>query len=103
MTLVAEAREYEFKGTSFDPDAEIQRDGWLYLDSPGGSDHPHTLAVILGVKKGTRPVGDRMHYLLVVKATKSFDRDASKVYERVGVGYLPGRALAQSGMKVTIC
>lgn len=95
IALTVMAREY-------DPNAAVQGEGLLILDTPGGSEQPKTMCVVLGIQKGTRPREDKIHYLLIVTPTTALDRDGSKLYERVGAGYLPGRCIALSGSMVNI-
>ncbi|KAH6638651.1 hypothetical protein BKA67DRAFT_665597 [Truncatella angustata] len=64
VALIAEAREY----------SAHNGEGEIVFDSPGGSNCP--------------PM--KMHYILVVTATKRLDRKGNHIYERVGAGRLPG-------------
>lgn len=95
IALTATAREY-------DPNAAVQGEGLLILDTPGGSEQPKTMCVVLGRQKGTMPLEDKIQYLLIVTPTTALDRDGGKPYERVGAGYSPGRCIAPGGSMVNI-
>ncbi|OBT63537.1 hypothetical protein VE03_07019 [Pseudogymnoascus sp. 23342-1-I1] len=95
IALTAEARAY-------DPNAALEGEGELILDSPGGSEQRMTLCVVLGIQKGAVPVEEKLHYLLLVVATSNHDSDGNELYERVGAGYLPGRCIARRGSTVSI-
>lgn len=102
MALTAEAWSYDYDATKYNPNTEIQREGQLFFDNPGGSDQPELMSVVLGIEKGTKAAQDKMHYCIVIKATKTLDRDGKRICERVGAGYLPGRRVARSGFRVVI-
>ncbi|KAK0613670.1 hypothetical protein B0T14DRAFT_499110 [Immersiella caudata] len=84
IALVAEAREY-------DPGKGSTDDSLLAFDKPNGLSSPKTLCVILGRQKGVASDHQR-HYLLFIEAAGR-DRNGKELYERVGVGYLPGRCV----------
>lgn len=102
MTLTAEAWLYDYDVTKYNPNAEIQREGQLFFDNPGGSDQPELMSVVLGIEKGAKASRDKIHYLIVIKVTKTLDRDGRRICERVGSGYLPGRRVTRSGFGVAI-
>ena len=102
MTLTAEAWRYEYDPTKYNPHAEIQVEGRLFFDDPKNSDPPEHICIVLGIEKGTKAKEDKLHYLIVVEATVTLDRDGKKVYERVGVGYLPGRRVKRQGFEIII-
>ncbi|KAK9778550.1 putative Protein kinase domain-containing protein [Seiridium cardinale] len=88
IALVAEARGYN-------PEAALHGEGEIILDRPGGSQPSSTKCIVLGIKKGLPELKlkDRMHYLLVVTATKSSGTTGIAIHERVGAGYLPGKCI----------
>lgn len=99
IALVAEAQEYDLTLTR-------QGEGILHFDTPERSESlSTTLCVVLGREKPTATSLQKglVHYVLIVKPTTSVDRNGNKVYERVGAGSLPGRAIGpSSGLTVTI-
>jgi len=108
IALVAKATQYDLSCLS--PDEK----GELIWDTPGQSEQPETLCVVLGRVKLYQPgsstitngqirtKAQQMHYLLLVKPTSARDRRGDKIYERVGAGYLPGKCIAQNGAMVSI-
>jgi hypothetical protein len=102
MALTAEARNYKYDPKEYNVNAVYQKEGLLFFDRPESSEQTGALCVVLGIEKGKRPLGEKLHYLILVKATEGIDRNGSQIYERVGAGYLPGRRIAPEAVKVTI-
>jgi hypothetical protein len=95
IALVATAREYDLG-------VAVPGEGELIFDTPGGSSQPKTLCVVLGKARGSPNPETQRHYILVVAAMAGQDRVGSKVYERIGVGYLPGKCISPSDCSITI-
>lgn len=74
----------------------------IVLDSPGASDQASFKCVVLGKKKGRASLEDKVHYVLIIKEIAERHRDGSRVYERVGVGSLPGRCIDPAESRVHI-
>jgi hypothetical protein len=58
--------------------------------------------VILGVEQGRQSLSSKIHYFILVAPAGSHARDGTKVYERIGAGYLPGRYISAAGQNMTI-
>jgi hypothetical protein len=95
IALVTTAREYDLG-------VAVPGEGELIFDTPGGSSQPKTLCVLLGKARGSPDPETQRHYILIVAATAEQDRSGSKLYERVGAGYLPGKCISPSCCSVTI-
>ena len=95
MALSGMVREY-------DPGAAKLEEGDLIFDTPGGTNQPTTMCVVLGKEKGSKSREDKTHYVLLVTPVRRFDRDGSKIFERVGTGYLPGKCIAVTGFAANI-
>ncbi|CAN9210055.1 unnamed protein product [Alternaria alternata] len=93
IALEAIAREYDLG-------AAVQGEGELIFDTPNGSAKPDTLCVVLGKAKGSPSSETQRHYILMIAAQRG--RAGSRVYERVGTGFLPGKCISPSGFKVKI-
>ena len=93
IALEAIAREYDLG-------AAVQGEGELIFDTPNGSAKPDTLCVVLGKAKGSPSPETQRHYILMIAAQRG--RAGSRVYERVGTGFLPGKCISSSGFKVKI-
>ncbi|KAL1799029.1 hypothetical protein ACET3X_003066 [Alternaria dauci] len=93
IALEATAREYDLG-------AAVQGEGELIFDTPNGSAKPDTVCVVLGKAKGSPSPELQRHYILIIAAQRG--RAGSKIYERVGTGYLPGKCISPSGFKVKI-
>ena len=92
IALMAQAREY-------DPlKAKPGEDQELVFDTPGLSEQPETLCVVLGKEAGSR----QKAYLILVRATTTRDRIGRKIYERVGAGYLPWSCIGEVNDRITI-
>ncbi|KAF2500445.1 hypothetical protein BU16DRAFT_247175 [Lophium mytilinum] len=91
----------------FDPDAAVEGEGILVIDSLGGSEQSKTMCVVLGIEKDvpTKKVKcaeDKIHFFLVVTPTGGLDRNGSKRFERVGAGYLPRKCIGPPGDTIVI-
>jgi hypothetical protein len=95
IALVATAREYDLG-------VAVPGEGELIFDTPGGSSQLNTLCVVLGKAKESLNPETQRHYILIVAATVKQDRTESKLYERVGAGYLPGKCISPSCCSITI-
>jgi hypothetical protein len=95
IALVARAREYDLG-------VAVPGEGELIFDTPGGSSQPETLCVVLGKARGSSDPDSQTHYILIVAATAKQDRGESKLYQRVGAGYLPGKCISPSDCSITI-
>ena len=76
----------------------------IVYDVPGMSDRPGLKCVVVGWEMLTKDVRDKTHYVLIVAPGRSgLGRGTSvgagggKVYERVGVGVMPGRCVDLEG------
>jgi len=102
IALKAEAQNYEYAPEPFNPHVPVQKEGQIIFDNPNHSNPDNTQCVVLGIHKGEKPVEERMHYLIVVKATNDQTSDGTRIYERVGAGYLPGRRVKGERVKAVI-
>ncbi|KAK0710576.1 hypothetical protein B0T21DRAFT_376809 [Apiosordaria backusii] len=73
------------------------------MDIPGSSKQSETKCVVLGRTRGISPE-ERICYFILVRAVAKLKQSVSgtKVYKRVGAGYLPGRYMSGNAVKVTI-
>jgi hypothetical protein len=71
--------------------------GRLYFDSFEAVDTSAVQCVVLGVEQGNQPPSFKIHYFILVAPTITFGSDGSKVYERIGVGYLLSRYISAAG------
>jgi hypothetical protein len=97
-TLTAMAYEYN---TPITPEGKE----WLLVrDTPGGSKQEKMYCVVLGKQKEKeyQSLDQRVHYLLLVVQVNTMTRDGNKIFERVGVGHLPGRCIEEKGFMVSI-
>ncbi|KAJ0116629.1 hypothetical protein J7T55_009779 [Diaporthe amygdali] len=96
--LVAEARDYDVSTAIEDGDGEI------IFDRTSKKPPPSTKCIVLGRKMGTVNMKDsrRTHYLLVIEPTKDRDQDGRQIYQRVGVGYLPGKCIKSKVVPVSV-
>ena len=92
IALVSWAREY-------DPIKAGPGEAKIVLDTPGLSGQLKTRCVVLGRLKG--PV--QTNYVMLVQETTGWDRDGSKIYERVGAGFLPPTCIGERRERITIC
>ncbi len=92
IALVGYAREY-------DPIKAGPGEAKLVLDATGLSGQQKMRCVVLGTSKG--PV--QTNYVMLVQETTKRDRDGSKIYERVGAGFLPPNCIGERGDSITIC
>ncbi|KAH7233691.1 hypothetical protein BKA59DRAFT_549900 [Fusarium tricinctum] len=88
--LVAQARDY-IAGS---------KDSLLVFDSILGSGQGLSKCVILGRQKGNQPDREKVHYVLLVQPRPLSNQ--GHIYERVGVGTLPGSDIKQNGQQVYI-
>lgn len=102
IALTGEAKNYEYHPNEYNPNAAVQKEGLLRFDRPGGSEQLRTMCVVLGIEQGSKPLAERMHYLILAQPSNELVPDGSKVYERVGAGYLPGKCIKPGGIRVTI-
>lgn len=93
-TLTAKVRE-------FNRNAARTGEDYLMFDTPADTDRYNAKCVVLGIQKGTMALNDKRHHVLVVVPTDRFDND-SRVYERVGAGYLPGRCFTSDAVLANI-
>ncbi|CAM1502343.1 Fc.00g043270.m01.CDS01 [Cosmosporella sp. VM-42] len=83
----------------------LDQDGQLFFDMPGGSERKGLQGVVLGTQKGRNPIEpkeSKIHYLILVVPTNGRGRDGSNIYERHGVGYLPGKCIGPKGPVISI-
>lgn len=85
----------------FDLGKASEGEGVLIFDTPGSSEKLELQCVVLGRQKGDQVWSEKTHYLLVVTPTTS-NRHGTKIYKRVGAGYLPGRCIAAKGLTANI-
>lgn len=90
--LTAKARQYKRR----------KGEGQIIIDAPAGLDQYEGMCVVLGIQKGSVLMDEKIHYVLVVVPTNKPDRNGSKVVERVGAGYLPGRCIIGDVVHVDI-
>ena len=93
--LIADAREY-------DRHKAAQGEDLLIFDTPTGSDRYKPMCVVLGIRRGSMPRDDRRYYILLVVPMPNPKGDGTEVFERVGVGYLPGKCIASEASVVHI-
>lgn len=94
-TLAARAQGYNQEATS---KSQIN----LIFDTPANAEQHKTMCVVLGVQKASIPLGDKRHYVLLVTPTKIPEDNGSTVFERVGVGYLPGKCIVTEPLPANI-
>lgn len=92
IALVGWAREY-------DPMKAGPDEAKLVLDAPGLSGQRRTRCVVLGRLKGSVQTS----YVMLVQETAARDRDGSKIYERVGAGFLSPSCIGERRERITIC
>jgi hypothetical protein len=73
----------------------------LYFDSLEAMDTSAVQCVVLGIEQGPQPLSTKIHYFILVAPKVSLS-GGSKIYERIGAGYLPGRYISTAGQKMTI-
>lgn len=81
---------------TFDLETMKRSDSNLIFDTPSESKTfiSSLKCVILGkMKKSLRPEHERLHYVLLVSPVPSQGRHGRIMYERVGVGYMPGHLI----------
>jgi hypothetical protein len=83
-------------------DITDEKNKQLYFDSFEVVDTSVVQCVVLGVEQGIQPLSSKIHYFILVAPMISLESDGSKVYERIGAGYLPGRYISAAGQKMTI-
>lgn len=93
--LIADAREY-------DRHKAAQGEDLLIFDTPAGSDRYKPMCVVLGIRRGSMPRDDRRHCILLVVPMPNPKGDGTEVFERVGVGYLPGKCITSEASVVHI-
>jgi len=69
--------------------------GKFYFDKLVQPDTSLLQCVVLGLEQG-RSIDSRLHYFILVAP------DASHVYKRIGVGYLPGKWISAEGSTIEI-
>ncbi|KAF2132922.1 HET-domain-containing protein [Dothidotthia symphoricarpi CBS 119687] len=94
-TLTAVAQRYN-------EDTASERQSTFIFDLPEYAEQYETICVVLGVQKGSMPLSDKRHYVLLVVPTNGSGRSRTSSFERVGVGYLPGRCIATESTSVNI-
>lgn len=83
-------------------------EGKLFYDIPGegaGNGRDRMQCVVLGVERSQLALASRRHYFILVRpdsSKNSAQLGASKVYERIGAGYLPGRYISAGGQEAQI-
>ncbi|KAF2011920.1 hypothetical protein BU24DRAFT_266342 [Aaosphaeria arxii CBS 175.79] len=96
--LVAKARVY-------DPGAANESEGALVWDTPKSSlsQLSETLCVVMGKEKGSMPDQDKRHAVLVIKPKENTVTPSQpKDYVRIGTGFMPGKCIGPSFVKVNI-
>ena len=84
-----------------------ETEGMLFFDIPSemlGNSCAQMWCVVLGVERGEHglPLASRRHYFMLVRPSGPTSGVASELYERAGVGYLPGRCLSAEGHRIWI-
>jgi hypothetical protein len=74
----------------------------LYFDSLEVIDTSAVQCVVLGIEKGSQPLSSKTHYFILVAPKVSLGGDGSKIYERIGAGYLPGKYISSAEQKMRI-
>ncbi len=92
IALVAKVRGY-------DVSQALEGEWKLVFDTPGLPPPATPLCVPLGREKGSSV---ERTYLLLVQETDVIDDDGSRIYERVGAGYLPARCVGKGVGRITI-
>jgi hypothetical protein len=95
IALTGEAQDITF-------DAAVQHTGKVYFDSPGGSERSPLKCVVMGIEQGSQVRDSRIHYFILVGPAQSRKHDGTRVYERIGAGYLPGRCISPEGSPIKI-
>jgi len=84
------------------PDAAGDDAGKFYFDMLEQRDTSLLQCVVLGLEQG-RSVDSRLHYFILVAPATPLVPHVSHVYERIGVGHLPGKWISAEGSTVKIC
>lgn len=70
----------------------------IFYDIAGQTDGQNTKCVVVGRHKSGVLASDKLHYVLLIRTKRSKTHE----YERVGVGYMPGRMIALSGQGLEV-
>jgi hypothetical protein len=97
-------------GTSFSLTAKLYDvrpvvESKVFYDQPGGSEKAALQCIVLAVRKAQarEPQDGRLNYVMFVKQRPGrSDREGARIYERVGVGEVLGKALVPKGFTVRI-
>lgn len=90
------------KVRGYDRDAAKEFESSLIFDAGEGLEPDKGMCVVLGVQKGLMSLEDKRHYLLLIVPTTKSGRNGSRVVERIGVGYLPGKCITSETSVVSI-
>lgn len=82
------------KARDLNQNATHTGDDCLMFDTPAYMDQVNSKCVIMAIQKGLMDLVDKRHYVLVVAPTDRFAANNTRVYERVGAGFLPGRCFS---------
>ncbi|KAF2234694.1 hypothetical protein EV356DRAFT_514837 [Viridothelium virens] len=93
--LIAKVREFK-------QSAARTREDYLMFDTPADTNRKNAKCIILGIQKGPIASSEKRHYVLVVVPTVRFDDKNTRIYERVGAGYLPGRCFTDGSVLASI-
>ncbi|KAF2823605.1 HET-domain-containing protein [Ophiobolus disseminans] len=85
------------KACQYDLSASPESKNTLIFDDSGESLPMRKLCVVIGVERGDGSLQSGRHYVLLIVP------DGDAVYQRVGVGYMDGKCLAEESVEVTIC
>ena len=81
----------------YDSGVAVEGEGTVIFDRPKDSERLSTLCFVVGKAKTLDSIEERKHYVLLVTAV------GETMYERVGVGVLPGTCISLNSFGVTIC
>jgi hypothetical protein len=95
--LIATLRECDL-GSAWADQAESE----LIFDDPDSPPQFTMTCLVLGKHKGSPSAEAQRHYILLVTATLERDGDGKTLYERAGVGYVPGRCISPEGSLASI-
>lgn len=92
IALTATAHEYDTSGLA-------EHESEMILDDPAGFEAQPVLCAVLAKAKSKEL---QKHFVLIVVPTAAQAHTPYPVYERVGAGYLPGKCISPTGMKISI-
>lgn len=95
IALTVTAREYDLGAAKED-------EGQLVFDDPKTIEQRKTICVVMGKEKGRLPQEQKKHGVLIIAPIVDMHHSGREVYERVGVGHVPGKCIGAVGREVHI-